>query len=63
MFSDMKDAQRTSISKKVDAVSPADSFTGRTQAGDLFSAAIGVRHLPPVRNSLIYLLRIECYLN
>ncbi|KAL0391754.1 UNVERIFIED_CONTAM: Kinesin-like protein KIN-7E, chloroplastic [Sesamum radiatum] len=48
MFSDIKDAQRKSISRKVDNASPTDSFPERTQAGDLFSAAVGVRHLPPV---------------
>lgn len=59
MFSDLKDAQRKSISRKVDDASHAGSFPERTQAGDLFSAAIGVQRLPPVRYSLIYLVHIE----
>lgn len=53
MFSDLKDAQRRSISRKVEDAARAGSFPDRTQAGDLFSAAIGVQRLPPVRYSLI----------
>ena len=56
MFSDLKDAQRRSISRKVEDAARAGSFPDRTQAGDLFSAAIGVQRLPPVRYSLIYLM-------
>lgn len=52
MFSGLKDVQRRSISRKVDAAALAGSFPERTQAGDLFSAAIGVQRLPPVRYSL-----------
>lgn len=59
MFSDLRDAQRRSISRKVDDALPAGSFPGRTQAGDLFSAAIGVRNLPPVRYIYVYLMQIE----
>ncbi|KAL8543737.1 hypothetical protein ACS0TY_004342 [Phlomoides rotata] len=52
MFSDLKDAQRRSISRKVDDAPPDGSFPGRTQAGDLFSAAISVRHLPPTGSTI-----------
>ncbi|KAL0432223.1 UNVERIFIED_CONTAM: Kinesin-like protein KIN-7E, chloroplastic [Sesamum latifolium] len=52
MFSDIKDAQRKSISRKADNASPTDSFPERTQAGDLFSAAVGVRHLPPTGSTI-----------
>ncbi|KAH6780330.1 P-loop containing nucleoside triphosphate hydrolases superfamily protein [Perilla frutescens var. hirtella] len=52
MFSDLKDVQRRSISKKVDAAGPAGSFPERTQAGDLFSAAIGVQRLPPTGSTI-----------
>ncbi|KAK4433711.1 Kinesin-like protein KIN-7E, chloroplastic [Sesamum alatum] len=52
MFSDIKDSQRKSISRKVDNASPTDSFPERTQAGDLFSAAVGVRHLPPTGSTI-----------
>ncbi|KAK6131086.1 hypothetical protein DH2020_035162 [Rehmannia glutinosa] len=52
MFSDMKDASRKSVSRKVDDVPPADSFPERTQAGDLISAAVGVRRLPPTGSTI-----------
>ncbi|KAG8389762.1 hypothetical protein BUALT_Bualt01G0012300 [Buddleja alternifolia] len=52
MFSDVKDTHRKSISRKVDDSSPADSFPERTQAGDLFSAAVGVRRLPPTGSTI-----------
>ncbi|PIN16990.1 Kinesin-like protein [Handroanthus impetiginosus] len=53
MFSDMKDAQRKSISRKVDDAPHADSFPERTQAGDLFGAAVGARHLPPTGSTIM----------
>ncbi|KAL7086204.1 hypothetical protein ACP275_14G324500 [Erythranthe tilingii] len=51
-FGDMKDAHRTSVGRKVDDASPTGSFPERTQAGDLFSAAVGVRRLPPTGNTI-----------
>ncbi|XP_057773203.1 kinesin-like protein KIN-7C, mitochondrial [Salvia miltiorrhiza] len=52
MFSDLKDAQRRSISRKVEDAAQAGSFPERTQAGDLFSAAIGVQRLPPTGSTI-----------
>ncbi|GFP84313.1 kinesin-related protein 11 [Phtheirospermum japonicum] len=52
MFSDAKDALRKSISRKVDDASTSDSFPERTQAGDLISAAVGVRRLPPTGSTI-----------
>ncbi|XP_042010049.1 kinesin-like protein KIN-7C, mitochondrial isoform X2 [Salvia splendens] len=52
MFSDLKDAQRRSISRKVEDAARAGSFPDRTQAGDLFSAAIGVQRLPPTGSTI-----------
>ncbi|XP_020536879.1 kinesin-like protein KIN-7C, mitochondrial isoform X2 [Jatropha curcas] len=46
MFSDVKDGQRRSISRRDDSLL-IDSFPERTQAGDLFSATVGGRRLPP----------------
>lgn len=43
----MKDVRRKSVSRKGD-VSAVDSFPERTQAGELFSAAVVGRGLPPV---------------
>lgn len=45
-FNDMKDGRRKSISKRGDD-SSVDSFPERTKAGDLFSATVAGRHLPP----------------
>ncbi|KAM6542080.1 hypothetical protein CsatB_006527 [Cannabis sativa] len=47
MFSDMKDGKRKSVSNKGDDPTVVDSLPGKTQAGDLFSAASGGRCLPP----------------
>ncbi|XP_031273127.1 kinesin-like protein KIN-7C, mitochondrial [Pistacia vera] len=46
MFNDMKDGRRKSISKRGDD-STADPFPERTQAGELFSATVRGRRLPP----------------
>ncbi|CAN1730269.1 Kinesin-like protein KIN-7E, chloroplastic [Linum perenne] len=46
-FSDT-DGQRKSVSRKTDDTL-VDSFPERTQAGELFSATVGGRHLPPVK--------------
>ena len=51
MFNDTKDARRKSTSRRGDDSSVVNSFPERTQAGDLFCAAIGGRRLPPVRDS------------
>ncbi|KAL9449777.1 hypothetical protein AB3S75_011661 [Citrus x aurantiifolia] len=45
-FNDIKDGRRKSISKRGDD-SAVDSFPERTKAGDLFSAAVAGRRLPP----------------
>ncbi|KAL2467750.1 P-loop containing nucleoside triphosphate hydrolase superfamily protein [Forsythia ovata] len=52
MFSDMKDGQRKSISRRVDDASRVDSLRERTQAGDLFSAAVGGRRPPPTGTTI-----------
>ncbi|XP_059631794.1 kinesin-like protein KIN-7E, chloroplastic [Cornus florida] len=46
LFSDMKDGQRKSVSRRGGDPSVVDSLPDRTQAGDLFSAAVGGRRLP-----------------
>ncbi|CAK7346954.1 unnamed protein product [Dovyalis caffra] len=51
MFNDIKDGQRKSISRRGDETTLIDSFPERTQAGDLFSATVGGRRLPPVRGT------------
>lgn len=48
---DLKDGRRKSISRMGDDYT-IDSFPERTQAGDLFGAAVGSRHLPPVSGIL-----------
>ncbi|KAL5704432.1 Kinesin-like protein KIN-7E [Ranunculus cassubicifolius] len=45
LLTDMKDAQRSSVSGRGDYPSTIDSHPGRTQAGDLFSATVRGRHL------------------
>lgn len=62
MFSDIKDGRRKSLSRKGDDASAVESFPERTQAGELFRAAGGGRHLPPVSGSLLtsYLLFMCC---
>ncbi|THG04727.1 hypothetical protein TEA_013618 [Camellia sinensis var. sinensis] len=47
MFTDNKDVRRKSISRRGDEPSAVDSLPERTQAGDLFSATVGGRHLLP----------------
>lgn len=47
---------RTSVGRIGDDVAGADLLLQRTQAGDLFSATTGGRHLPPVRVEHNYLL-------
>lgn len=46
---DMSNERRKSVSRRGDGSSTVDSFPGRTQAGDLFSATVRGRRLPPVR--------------
>ncbi|KAK6246240.1 hypothetical protein SCA6_009330 [Theobroma cacao] len=46
-FNDTKDVRRKSVSRRGDDPAIIDSFPERTQAGDLFSATVGGRHLPP----------------
>lgn len=48
-FNEMKDGKRKSVSNRGDDSTIVDSFPEKTQAGDLFSAAVGGRCLPPVR--------------
>lgn len=52
MHCDMKDSRRNSVGKK-DNASAVNSFPGKTQAGDLFSATVGGRQLPPVRSNIL----------
>ncbi|KAH9691252.1 kinesin-like protein KIN-7E [Citrus sinensis] len=47
-FNDIKDGRRKSISKRGDD-SAGDSFPERTKAGDLFSATVAGRRLPPMK--------------
>ncbi|CAN1730259.1 Kinesin-like protein KIN-7E, chloroplastic [Linum perenne] len=49
-FSDT-DGQRKSVSRKTDDTL-VDSFPERTQAGELFSATVGGRHLPPTGTTI-----------
>ncbi|KAJ6685385.1 KINESIN-LIKE PROTEIN KIN-7C MITOCHONDRIAL [Salix purpurea] len=51
-FNDIKDGQRKSISRTGDETTLIDSFPERTQAGDLFSATIGGRRLPPTGTTI-----------
>lgn len=51
-FNDIKDGKRKSISRKGDETTIIDSFPERTQAGDLFSATIGGRQLPPTGTTI-----------
>ncbi|XP_004292710.1 PREDICTED: centromere-associated protein E [Fragaria vesca subsp. vesca] len=44
---DLKDGRRKSVSRRGDDHTIIDSFPERTQAGDLFGAAVGGCHLPP----------------
>lgn len=50
ILNDMKEGRRKSSSRRGDDPTIVDSFPERTQAGELFSAAVGGRHLPPVRS-------------
>lgn len=52
MCNDMKDGRRKSVSRRGDESADIDSFPETTQAGDLFSATVGGRCLPPVRGIL-----------
>ncbi|XP_077249754.1 P-loop containing nucleoside triphosphate hydrolases superfamily protein [Tasmannia lanceolata] len=50
---DMKDGQRKSVSRRGDNSSSIfDSFQERTQAGDLFSATVRGRRLPPTGSTI-----------
>ncbi|KAK9270558.1 hypothetical protein L1049_026139 [Liquidambar formosana] len=51
IFNEMKDGQRKSVSRRGDE-SSVDSFPERTQAGDLFSATVGGRRLPPTGTTI-----------
>ncbi|KAJ0976854.1 hypothetical protein J5N97_012328 [Dioscorea zingiberensis] len=53
LATDMKDGRRKSVSRKGDDPSIVDSFPERTQAGDLFSAAIRGRRPPPTGTTII----------
>ncbi|XP_071731361.1 kinesin-like protein KIN-7E, chloroplastic [Rutidosis leptorrhynchoides] len=52
VFDDTKDGLRNSIGRKGDDLAVADSLLQRTQAGDLFSATDGGRHLPPTGTTI-----------
>ncbi|WCJ44381.1 Kinesin-like protein KIN-7E chloroplastic [Euphorbia peplus] len=52
LFRDIKDGERRSISKRGDDSLVIDSFPERTQAGELFSAALVGRHLPPTGSTI-----------
>ncbi|KAK1361395.1 kinesin-like protein KIN-7C, mitochondrial [Heracleum sosnowskyi] len=51
-FSDTRDGQRKSVSKRREDSSVIDSLPARTLAGDLFSATAGTRHLPPTGTTI-----------
>ena len=53
LFSDTQDRRRKSISMRGDDPVVVGSLPERTQAGDLFSATVGGRHLPSVRDNLL----------
>ncbi|KAI3761088.1 hypothetical protein L1987_51495 [Smallanthus sonchifolius] len=53
VFSDMRDGMRNSVGRKGDDLTVADLVLQRTQAGDLFSATTGSRHLPPTGTTII----------
>lgn len=52
MFNDKKDARRKSTSRRGDDSSVVNSFSERTQAGDLFCAAVGGRRLPSTGSTI-----------
>ncbi|KAK9167490.1 hypothetical protein Scep_002681 [Stephania cephalantha] len=52
LSSEMKDGRRRSVSKRGDDASLVDSFSERTQAGDLFSASLRGRCLPPTGTTI-----------
>ncbi|CAN0892333.1 Kinesin-like protein KIN-7E, chloroplastic, partial [Linum grandiflorum] len=51
-FSEVKDGQTKSVGRKADDNTLVDSFPERTQAGELFSATVGGRHLPPTGTTI-----------
>ncbi|OWM85107.1 hypothetical protein CDL15_Pgr027894 [Punica granatum] len=51
-FSDIGDGRRKSVSRRGNDSSAANSYPERTQAGDLFSAAVKGRHLPPTGSTI-----------
>ncbi|CAL5386934.1 unnamed protein product [Camellia sinensis] len=53
MFTDNKDVRRKSISRRGDEPSAVDSLPEITQAGDLFSATVGGRHLLPFSSNTV----------
>lgn len=52
ILNDMKDGRRKSVSRRGDESAVIDSFPETSQAGDLFSATVRGRRLPPVRGIL-----------
>uniref|UniRef100_A0A0D9W547 Kinesin motor domain-containing protein n=1 Tax=Leersia perrieri TaxID=77586 RepID=A0A0D9W547_9ORYZ len=50
---DLKDGRRKSMTRKGDDPALTDSFPGRTQAGDLFSAASRARHHLPSGTTIV----------
>ncbi|XP_023772910.1 kinesin-like protein KIN-7C, mitochondrial isoform X1 [Lactuca sativa] len=52
MLSDMREGMRNSVGRRGDDVAVGDSLPQRTQAGDLFSATVGGRHLPPTGTTI-----------
>uniref|UniRef100_A0A0E0KQV1 Kinesin motor domain-containing protein n=1 Tax=Oryza punctata TaxID=4537 RepID=A0A0E0KQV1_ORYPU len=50
---DLKDGRRKSMTRKGDDPALTDSFPGRTQAGDLFSAASRARHNLPSGTTIV----------
>ncbi|XP_058089924.1 kinesin-like protein KIN-7E, chloroplastic isoform X2 [Magnolia sinica] len=49
---DMKDGRRKSVSRRGDDTCSVDSFPERTQAGDLFSATVKGRRVPPTGTTI-----------
>uniref|UniRef100_A0A2N9F5H3 Uncharacterized protein n=1 Tax=Fagus sylvatica TaxID=28930 RepID=A0A2N9F5H3_FAGSY len=60
MFSDMKDGQRKSISRRGEESAVVDSYPERTQAGDLFSVTVGGRRLPPTGTTITDQMDLLC---
>ncbi|PWA96635.1 P-loop containing nucleoside triphosphate hydrolases superfamily protein [Artemisia annua] len=52
VFSDTRDGMRSSLGRRGDDLAAPDSLLQRTQAGELFSATSGGRHLPPTGTTI-----------